>query len=114
MKSKMRKRYQKQTLLPEIGEEGQRKLLGPHEETEKTGIISFTVSKNGKLMDCHTAGMMLAQTGVILRAGSHCAYPLIDRLGVPGTVRISFSLYNDADDIQRFISRLKEIIPLLL
>lgn len=90
------------------------RLLGPQEETGKTGIISFTISKNEKLMDCHTAGMMLAQAGVILRAGSHCAYPLIDRLGVPGTVRISFSVYNDTDDINRFISCLKEIIPILL
>ena len=43
-----------------------------------------------------------------VRTGHHCAEPLIDHLGVPGTVRVSFGLYNDKADVDAFIAALKK------
>ena len=46
-------------------------------------------------------GMLLDQQGVAVRTGHHCAQPLMDRLGIPGTVRASYSIYNTQEDVQR-------------
>jgi len=58
-------------------------------------------------------GTLLDQQGVAVRTGHHCAEPLIDELGVPGTVRVSFGLYNDKDDVDAFIAALKKAIMML-
>jgi cysteine desulfurase/selenocysteine lyase len=47
----------------------------------------------------HDVGTVLDQHGVAVRVGHHCAQPLMDRLGVAGTVRASLGVYNDRDDI---------------
>jgi selenocysteine lyase/cysteine desulfurase len=57
--------------------------------------------------------MLLDQQGVAVRTGHHCAEPLIDELGVPGTVRVSFGLYNDQADIDAFIAALKKAVTML-
>ena len=49
----------------------------------------------------HDVGTLLDAQGVAVRTGHHCAMPLMDRLGIPGTVRASFSLYNSRDDVDR-------------
>lgn len=46
---------------------------------------------------------MLAQSGVAVRAGQHCAQPLMAALGVPGTVRASFAPYNTLADVDRLV-----------
>ena len=48
-----------------------------------------------------------------MRTGHHCAEPLIDSIGVPGTVRASFGLYNDKKDIDAFIAALQKAIMML-
>jgi cysteine desulfurase/selenocysteine lyase len=53
-------------------------------------------------------GTLLDQQGVAVRTGHHCAEPLIDTLGIPGTVRVSFGLYNDKNDIDLFIQALQK------
>ena len=53
-------------------------------------------------------GTLLDQQGVAVRTGHHCAEPLIDELGVPGTVRVSFGLYNEKKDIDLFIAALQK------
>ena len=58
-------------------------------------------------------GTLLDQQGVAVRTGHHCAEPLIDELGVPGTVRVSFGLYNDRSDVDAFIAALKKAIAML-
>ena len=69
----------------------------------KAGVISFNVG------DVHPfdVGTLLDQQGVAVRTGHHCAEPLIDTIGVPGTVRVSFGLYNDKADVDAFIAALK-------
>jgi cysteine desulfurase/selenocysteine lyase len=46
-------------------------------------------------------GMLLDQQGIAVRTGHHCAQPLMERFGIPGTVRASFSIYNTQDDVTR-------------
>lgn len=74
--------------------------------TKKSGVLSFLVR------DIHPydLGMMLDKLGIALRTGHHCAEPLIDRLGVQGTIRSSFALYNTKEEIDIFINALKRVI----
>ena len=48
-----------------------------------------------------------------MRTGHHCAEPLIDEMAVPGTVRVSFGLYNDHADVDAFIAALQKAIAML-
>ena len=48
-------------------------------------------------------GTLLDQQGVAVRTGHHCTMPLMATLGLPGTVRASFSLYNNAYDVERLV-----------
>ncbi len=75
----------------------------------KAGAISFNVA------DIHPydIGMLLDQQGVAVRTGHHCAEPLIEHLGVSGTIRLSFGLYNDRTDIDAFIHALQRAISML-
>ena len=75
----------------------------------KAGVISFNVGT----IHPFDIGTLLDQQGVAVRTGHHCAEPLIDELGVPGTVRVSFGLYNDKADIDAFIAALKKAIVIL-
>ena len=75
----------------------------------KAGVISFNVGT----IHPFDVGTLLDQQGVAVRTGHHCAEPLIDELGVPGTVRVSFGLYNDKADIDAFIASLKKAIMIL-
>lgn len=79
----------------------------------KAGVISFNVFASGNLIHPFDIGTLLDQQGVAVRTGHHCAEPLIDELGVPGTVRVSFGLYNDKEDIDAFIAALKKAVVIL-
>ena len=87
----------------------------------KAGVISFNVYKGREasgerreeLIHPFDIGTLLDQQGVAVRTGHHCAEPLIDTMGVPGTVRVSFGLYNDKKDIDAFISALKKAMEML-
>ncbi|MDE2435035.1 MAG: cysteine desulfurase [Sphingomonadales bacterium] len=67
-------------------------LFGPE---DGAGIVSFAMEG----VHPHDLGTILDEEGVAIRAGHHCAQPLMDCLGVPATARASFGLYNDHDDI---------------
>lgn len=73
------------------------RLIG--EPQRRSAVISFLLDQG------HPAdvGTLLDQQGVAVRTGHHCNMPLMQRLGIPGTVRASFSLYNDEDDVQRLL-----------
>ena len=61
----------------------------------KAGILSFIIDG----VHPHDAGTILDQQGVAVRAGHHCAQPILERLGVQATVRASFALYNTREEI---------------
>ena len=79
----------------------------------KAGVISFNVYSNDKLIHPFDIGTLLDQQGVAVRTGHHCAEPLMDAMGIPGTIRVSFGLYNDQKDVDVFIAALKKAIMML-
>lgn len=79
----------------------------------KAGVISFNVYNGDKLIHPFDIGTLLDRQGIAVRTGHHCAEPLIDYLGVPGTVRASFGLYNTKEDIDALITGLKKAIQIL-
>ena len=81
---------------------------------KKVGVISFNVFAGDRLIHPFDIGTLLDQQGVAVRTGHHCAEPLIDELGVPGTVRVSFGLYNDKNDVDAFIAALKRAQMMLM
>ena len=70
---------------------------------KKAGVINFNIAA----IHPFDVGTLLDQQGVAVRTGHHCAEPLIDTMGVPGTVRVSFGLYNDKEDVDAFIEALQ-------
>ena len=79
----------------------------------KSGVLSFNIYNGEQLIHPFDIGTLLDQQGVAVRTGHHCAEPLIDEIGVPGTVRVSFGLYNDKSDVDAFIAALKKAIVML-
>lgn len=81
---------------------------------DKSGAVSFNLyNLSGQLIHPYDVGVLLDQQGVAVRTGHHCAEPLIDRLGVPGTIRASIGLYNDEEDIRAFIRALERAAAML-
>ena len=83
------------------------KIIGAPET--RSSVVSF-LTKQGHP---HDLGTLLDQQGVAVRTGHHCAMPLMERLGIPGTVRASFSLYSNSDDVDRLLEGVDKAIDLL-
>jgi cysteine desulfurase/selenocysteine lyase len=62
----------------------------------------------------YDVGVILDQLGVAIRTGHHCTQPLMDFFGIPGTCRASFAVYNDHNDIARFISAVERAKKMLV
>lgn len=77
-------------------------LFGPE---ESAGIISFAVAG----VHPHDVATILDENGVAIRAGHHCAQPLMAALGVEATARASFGVYNDGDDIAALITGIERV-----
>lgn len=75
----------------------------------KSAVVSFNVG------DIHNydLGLLLDRLGVAVRTGHHCAQPLMERLGVPGTVRASFAVYNTEAEADALVAALRRVIPML-
>jgi len=71
------------------------KVIGPQGIANRGGVISFTIDG----LHPHDIGQVMDQYGVAVRTGHHCAWPLIRKLGLTGTTRASFYLYNDHSDV---------------
>jgi cysteine desulfurase/selenocysteine lyase len=78
---------------------------GPAAGAERGALISFSLDGAHP----HDIGEILGRTGVCVRAGHHCAQPLMRRLGVPATARASFAVHNSAADVDRLIDGLAEV-----
>ncbi len=79
------------------------------EAKDKSGVLSFVVDG----VHPYDIGMMLDKLGIAIRTGHHCAEPLIDHYGIPGTARASFAFYNTKAEIDYFISSLKRVLMIL-
>jgi len=78
------------------------RLFGPD---ESAGIVSFALGG----VHPHDIGTILDEGGVAIRAGHHCAQPLMGLLGVPATARASFAVYNGTDDVERLLDGMKRV-----
>lgn len=76
---------------------------------DKSAVISFNVGN----IHNYDIGMLLDRLGVAVRTGHHCAQPLMESLGIPGTVRASFAVYNTFEEADAFISALKRVLAIL-
>ena len=83
-------------------------VYGPKDPELRGGVVSFNV----KGLHYHTVGKALDLFGIAVRTGGHCAHPLHYRLGIKGTVRASYYIYNTVDEVDRFIEVLKTIVRL--
>lgn len=77
--------------------------------TNKSSVISFLVGN----IHPYDIGMLLDKLGIAVRTGHHCAQPLIDQLGIPGTVRASFAFYNTKEEIDEFFKALQKVVAML-
>ena len=76
----------------------------------KSAVISFLIG-NAHHYD---TGILLDQLGIEVRTGHHCAQPLMESLGIEGTVRAAFAAYNTFEEVDAFIAALKRIAPMLM
>ena len=81
--------------------------------TRKAGAVSFNIYQGDRLIHPFDIGTLLDRQGVAVRTGHHCAEPLIDYLGIPGTVRASIALYNDRADVNQLCTALRRAIMML-
>ena len=75
------------------------------EGAERISIISFVIEG----VHPHDIASILDSQNIAVRAGHHCTMPLMKHLGINGTTRISFGIYNDEEDVDRLIEGLKKI-----
>lgn len=87
--------------LPEVSVYG--------ESSYKAGVVSFNV-KGAHPFD---VGTLLDNYGIAVRTGHHCTQPLMQYLGVPGTVRVSFGVYNTGEEVDFFADKMKRVITML-
>ena len=77
-------------------------LYGPE---DSAGIVSFNVDG----VHPHDTATILDDAGVAVRAGHHCAQPLMDVLGVPATARASFAAHSDSSDIAALVRGIEQV-----
>jgi cysteine desulfurase / selenocysteine lyase len=85
------------TAVPEVA------LYGPRHPEIKGAVVAFNVEG----LHPHDGAALLDQSGIAVRAGHSCAQPLMRRLGVTGTLRASFSVYNTPDDVERLAAAVR-------
>jgi cysteine desulfurase/selenocysteine lyase len=79
-------------------------LIGPKDNVDRGSVISFTIDG----IHPHDVGQVLDQYGVAVRTGHHCAWPLMRKLGLVGTTRASFYVYNDEADVDVLIESIAQ------
>ena len=79
------------------------------EARHKAPVVSFTMRGGHP----HDVATLLDQQGVAVRAGHHCAMPLMEALGLPGTVRASFALYNTEQDVDALVAAVHKVRGML-
>lgn len=80
-------------------------IYGPQLSIAKDAVVSFNVGNIHHL----DMGTLLDRLGIAVRTGHHCAQPLMDRLGISGTVRASFALYNTKEEVEALVAGIRRI-----
>ncbi len=79
------------------------------EAPKKSAVLSFLVGEEHP----YDFGMLLDGLGIAVRTGHHCAQPLMERLGIPGTVRASFAVYNTESEVRAFLEGVGRVAQML-
>ena len=79
------------------------KLIGT--AAKKASVLSFIIEG----VHPHDAGSVLDYEGVAVRTGHHCAQPVMDRFGVPATIRASLGVYNTREDIDTLVAGIRKV-----
>jgi cysteine desulfurase/selenocysteine lyase len=90
--------------LERLGEVPGLRVFGPPRSSERLGPVSFELEG----VHAHDVSEILDRHGVAVRAGHHCAQPLMDRLGIPATARASFGVYTTPEEIDRLVEGLHD------
>ena len=80
------------------------------EAAQKSSVLSFVVDG----VHPYDIGVILDKLGIAVRTGHHCAQPVMDQFGIPGTVRASLAVYNTKEDIDNFIAGLNRAVNMLV
>ena len=81
-------------------------IFGPSDVEKRGGVISFALQG----IHPHDIGQFLDSEGIAIRAGHHCAQPVMSALNVPATARASFYLYNTEAEIDHLTDTLKQVV----
>lgn len=84
-------------------EVGEMRIYG--EAKQKASVLSFLVDE----VHPYDAGTILDRLGIAVRTGHHCTQPLMERFGIPGTVRASFALYNTREDVDALVAGVRKV-----
>jgi cysteine desulfurase/selenocysteine lyase len=90
--------------LERLGEVPGLRVFGPPPGPERIGPVSFEIDG----LHAHDVAEILDRHGVAVRAGHHCAQPLMERLGVAATARASFGVYTETAEIDRMVDGLTD------
>lgn len=93
-------------LLGKLADMPRVKVHTPGQTVQRIGIVSFSLSG----IHSHDVAQMLADDGIAVRAGYHCAAPLTRCLDLSGTVRVSFGIYNSSSDVALLVASLQRIL----
>src|SRR3989338_8358479 len=81
-------------------------IVGPQNSQDRVGVVSFSVDD----IHPHDVADILGKQGICVRAGHHCAMPLMSYLGIPaGTVRVSLGVYNTREDVDRLVAGIEYV-----
>ena len=73
---------------------------------EKASVLAFVIED----VHPHDVGTILDQEGIAIRAGHHCAQPVMQHFGVPATARASFAFYNTKDEVDQLVAAVQKVI----
>ena len=83
-------------------------LYGTKDLTHRGGVVSFNVDG----VHAHDVGSILDEQGIAIRVGHHCCQPYMKKMGIAGTCRASFYLYNTREDVDALVEGLKKVMEI--
>lgn len=84
-------------------------IFGPKDIQQHDAVISFLVAQEGSFIHHLDMGTLLDRLGIAVRTGHHCAEPLMHRLGIEGTCRASFALYNTRQEVDALVAGINRV-----
>ena len=76
----------------------------------KASVVSFLIQGTHP----YDVGTILDKLGIAVRTGHHCTQPLMEHFGIPGTIRASFAVYNNREDVERLVEGVQRATRMLL